>query len=141
MFGFNNRGMVPYEGNGSLFDSFFGEPFFSTVMSGSMKTDIQETEKGYKVAVDIPGAEKKDISINYADGGTLTVSVSRSEENKVEKDGYLRHERRAGQSSRAFYLPGVDRKEISAKYEDGVLSILLPKSGEENGNTTGIEIQ
>lgn len=141
MLGFNNhRGMVPYEGKGSLFDSFFGEPFFSTVMSGEMKTDIQETDAEYAVSVDIPGVQKQDIAINYADSGTLTVSVNRSEENKVEKDGYLRHERRVGQSSRAFYLPGVKREGISAKYADGVLNIVLPKSGEPNSGT-GIDIQ
>ncbi len=142
MFGFNNgRGMVPYEGSGgSLFDNFFGEPFFSTMASGAMKTDIKETDKAYEMTVDIPGADKKDIAISYSDGGSLTVSVKRDEENKVEKKGYLRHERRVGQSSRAFYLPDVDRKGIKAKYENGVLSVTLPKADGQSPDT-GIEIE
>lgn len=141
MLGFNNhRDLVPYGERGSLLDSFFGEPFFSTMLSGEMKTDIQQTDGAYHVSVDIPGVEKKDITIQYSNNGTLTIAVRRDEENKVEKEGFLRHERRVGQSSRAFYLPGAKREAISAKYADGVLSVVLPKGGEQ-ANSPQIEIQ
>ncbi|HCC00381.1 MAG TPA: Hsp20/alpha crystallin family protein [Ruminococcaceae bacterium] len=134
--------MVPYNVNGGSFlNRFFDEPFFSMAMAGSdMKTDIKETDQNYTVAVDIPGTDKKDIALQYEDDGMLHINVSRSEEKDVEENGFIRHERTSGQNGRSYYLPGVDRASISAKYENGVLNIVLPKNGEQE-NDKHIEIQ
>lgn len=132
MFGFNDSGLVPYGHRGSLWNGFFDEPFFSTLMSGEMKADVKESDTAYTVAVDIPGVDKKDIAVDYTDSGTLTVAYARSEEKKENKDGWLRHERSVGRCSRAFYLPGVQREGIAAQYENGVLTVTLPKGGQES---------
>lgn len=132
MFGFNN--MVPYNRsrNQNLFDNFFNEPFpsFPAFFGNEMKTDIKENEKAYTLTAEIPGVEKGDISLNYDGNDLLSVTVNRSEETKEEKEGYLRRERREGSFGREFYLPGVDAKGISAKYENGILTVELPKSGD-----------
>lgn len=141
MLGFNrsDNGMVPYEGRESLFDRLFDEPFFPALMQNVLRTDIREDEQAYTVAVDIPGVDKKDIALDYTDEGTLTVSVTRAGEKEEQQKGFLRRERSVGRSSRAYYLPGVRREGIAAKYESGVLTVTLPKGGEQK--SASIQVQ
>lgn len=107
-----------------------------------MRTDIAETAKDYRVKVDMPGFKKSDISINYANN-LLTIDAHRDTFDDVSnKDGNILHsERRYGQMSRSYRLPDVDRDNISAKYEDGVLIITLPKLGDNNNSDSHIEIE
>lgn len=141
MFGFNN--LIPYNNGGqkqNFLDSFFNEPFLPMFMGSDLKTDIRESEKEYNVNVEIPGVEKKDISINYDANDVLSVGVSRTEEKKEEKNGFLRKERSEGACRREFYLPGVDARGIKARYENGVLAITLPKlEGSEASQNIEIE--
>lgn len=139
MLGFNRSGMVPYGGRGSLFDGFFSGPFFPAFISNELKTDIKEDAQAYTVAVDIPGVDKKDIALDYTEDGMLTVSVTRTEEKEEQQKGFLRRERSVGRSSRAYYLPGVQRKGIAAKYEGGVLTVTLPKGGEQKSASIRVQ--
>lgn len=113
-----------------------------TPQSGSMKTDVAETDKEYKVKIDLPGFEKKDIHLNYANG-ILAVTGNRSTFSDVSDDeGNMIHsERSYGQVSRQYRLPSVDRDKISAKYEKGVLSLVLPKISESDHSDSHIEIE
>ena len=135
MFKFNN--LTPYDRNHDrdFFENLFNEPFFRMPFSESMKTDIKESETGYDVSVDMPGVPKQDISLNYDNNGVLSVSVNNVEEKKIEKENYLRKERRMGSYRRDFYLPNVDSSKITAKYENGVLKISLPKRGGNDAET------
>ena len=127
----------------NLFDDWFDDfPFFDDRdlrkvdkklygrrAGNLMKTDIQEMKDGYKMEVDLPGFKKDEITMKL-ENGTLTVSAAKGldkdEENKEKK--YVRRERYAGSMSRSFYVgEHVDVEDIHPKYENGILSFVVPK--------------
>ena len=93
-----------------------------------MKTDVKETEEGYEVDVDLPGFSKDEIKLEL-NNGYLTISTEKNVENKKEKEGrVIRQERYSGTMQRSFYVGAqVKEEDIKAKYENGVLSLLVPK--------------
>lgn len=142
-------GIVPFRNNkiqerGSLFDidSIFNDFFNDTALGfagHAIKADVKENDREYIVEAEIPGVNKEDIKLDLRDD-RLTISVERSEESKEERNNYIRRERRYGSSSRSFYVENVKHEAVSAKYENGILSIVLPKSEEKKKNNR-IEIQ
>ncbi|SEM35497.1 heat shock protein Hsp20 [Ligilactobacillus sp. WC1T17] len=127
-----------------------GDEFFSNVGRSlfnfddsfkSLKSDIKETDTDYTVAIDVPGIDKKDITIDFKDG-VLTVNAKRdSFSDKSDSQGnILSSERSYGRFSRQYSFPNVDKDKISAKSENGVLTITLPKTEEEISNTSHIQI-
>ncbi len=94
-----------------------------------MKTDVKETDAGYEVAVDLPGFKKDEISLDLQNGN-LTITARKGVEKKEEdKEGkMLRQERYAGTLSRSFYVgDAVTEEDVKARYEDGVLTLAIPK--------------
>ena len=93
-----------------------------------MKTDVKETDEGYELAVDLPGMKKEEIHLDLQNG-YLTISTQKSLENKEEKQGrLLRQERYSGTMQRTFYVgENLTEEDVKAKYEDGVLTVALPK--------------
>ena len=93
-----------------------------------MKTDVKETDEGYELDVDLPGFKKEEIHLDL-ENGYLTISTEKSLENKDEKKGkVLRQERYSGTMSRSFYVgDSITEEDIRAKYENGVLSLAIPK--------------
>lgn len=88
--------------------------------------NICETDQAYRIEVAAPGLSKKDFKIE-TDHGMLTVSAEK-EEKEEEKNGYVRTEYSFSSFSRSFMLPENSRVEgIEAKYEDGILTLTLPK--------------
>jgi HSP20 family protein len=125
----------------SLFDRFFdrsGEgDDASTVWSP--RTDLAEQDDAFHLRLDVPGMSKDDITINLQNG-TLTVSGERTSEQTEEGEEYVRVERAFGNFHRTFRLPdAVDADNIEAVYEDGVLTITVPKT--EESTRRQIEIQ
>jgi len=89
--------------------------------------DIFEDEKNIEVKADLPGIKPEDIKINI-EHGVLTLSGERKLEKEEKKDGYHRVERVYGSFTRAFELPEtVENEGIEAKYNEGVLTVVLPK--------------
>ncbi len=143
-------GIVPFrnnniQGSASLFDidsmfkEFFNEPFMGIVSAGAIKADIKENENEFVIDAEIPGVNKEDIKLDLKDD-RLTISVEKTEDKKEEKDNYIRRERRFGSTSRSFSIQNVKAEDVSAKYENGILSIVLPKS-EPKKISSRIEIQ
>jgi len=124
----------------SLFDRFFdrtGDEGTSAVWAP--QTDLVETDENFQLRLDVPGMSKEDIDINLQNG-TLTVSGERTSERTDEGEDYVRVERAFGTFHRTFTLPdAVDHENIEAAYEDGVLSIHVPKT--EESTRRQIEIQ
>ena len=129
--------MLPSIYGENMLDDFFGtsffgghDPLFGKHGRNLMKTDIRETDdaKGYRFAVDLPGFEKDEIHVDVKDG-YLTVSAEKGlDKDEEDKKGrILRQERYAGACSRSFYVGDVKPEDIKAKYEHGVLTILVPK--------------
>ncbi len=108
------------------FDSFF-RPFYMDSDSTFMKTDIKEKNNDYVMEVEMPGLDKKDISLKF-ESGYLTISAK--QEVHEEEGKYLRRER-ATSYSRSYYMGEVDEKQIKAKYENGILSVTIPKEKPE----------
>ena len=119
-------------------DSFFNDPFFQG--SSGIRDDIRETDKEYIVDAEIPGVNKDDIKVELVDD-VLTISVERNEQINEERENYIRRERRYGSCSRSFYVENVKNDGVKAKYDNGILTITLPKQeyGKKNGKR--IEIQ
>jgi len=89
--------------------------------------DIHEEDSCYMLTADIPGVNRKDVEISLEDG-VLTVKGERKSEAEVTEEGYRRRERIQGTFVRQFNLPDtIDTANISAKAEDGVLTIAIPK--------------
>ncbi len=90
--------------------------------------DVKEDEQGYAVHAEIPGVNKEDIHITI-DGNTVSISAE-TKKLTEQKDGekVLRRERYVGRVGRSFALENeVDEASASARYQDGVLELVLPK--------------
>ena len=89
--------------------------------------DITEENGQYVLRADVPGVDAKDIDITV-ENDTLTIKGERTAESKDEQDGYKRIERVSGSFYRRFSLPDVaDGERISAKSNNGVLEVTIPK--------------
>ena len=147
--------MLPSIFGEDLFDDFFNDPFgMMNVSEGRsplygkhaknlMKTDIREKEDGYELAVDLPGFKKDEISLDIKDG-YLTIAAQKGvDKDEQDKKGrVLRQERYAGACSRSFYVGNVKPEDVKAKYEDGVLSVIVPKEDVKKlASSTAIAIE
>lgn len=103
------------------------------------RTDLMETEDEYRIHLDVPGMSKEDLNINYQDN-QLTVSGERQSDRTDEGEEYVRVERSFGHFYRSFTLPQtVNADDIHATYDNGVLTISVPKT--EEVKPRQIEIQ
>lgn len=143
-------GIVPFRNNklqgrtsifdmDSIFNDFFNDSAFGFSGINPIKADVKENEKEYIIEAEIPGAKKEDIKLDLRDD-RLTISVESSQESKEERENYIRRERRVGAFSRSFYVENVRHEDVSAKYENGILAVVLPKSEVKRSNSR-IEIQ
>ena len=96
--------------------------------SNWMPIDVIETEEGYAVVADLPGLNPDDINVNFHDG-VLTISGEIHQNTANENDRVLVRERTFGKFSRRINLPmPVDVDKINASYDNGVLTLELPKA-------------
>lgn len=132
----------------SMFDDFFGpwnEWFDNNGLSSRALTvpavNITEDKDCYKAELAAPGMNKDDFRLDV-EGNILTISAEK-EENKEEKDKkFTRKEYNYTSFSRSFTLPNEVKKEaIEAKYNNGVLQVILPKKDElKNRETQNIKV-
>ena len=136
--------MLPSIFGENLFDEFFADPFDRQFFGGHnplygkreknlMKTDVREVENRYEVDIDLPGFKKDEVNVDLKDG-YLTVSAGKEldKDEKDKKGKMLRQERYSGSCSRSFYVgEDITVEDISAKYEDGILRITVPKKEEK----------
>lgn len=142
-------GLVPFKMNNdfsnaedefnSLFGNFFGD---EKDMKNSLKVDVKETKDSYVLEADFPGMKKDDINIEYNEG-YLTISGEKKTENedKEKKENYIRKERYYEKASRSFYVGNINKDEIKAKFENGVLEVTLPKEQKAIDENSKIQIQ
>lgn len=101
--------------------------------------DIKEGNHDFKLKVDLPGIDKKDVIISM-ERGVLSIQGERVEEKKGENDNYYRIERVSGKFYRRFALPETaDAEKIQANMTKGVLEITIPKK--EVAKPKSIEIK
>ena len=134
--------------NDDLFDSFFGDFVRPAAKSNYpyqlMGTDVKENEDNYELEIELPGCKKENVKAELKDG-YLTVSAQsgKDEENTVEGK-YIRRERYVGSCSRSYYVgENVKQEDIKARFEDGLLKIVIPKpqlqAPKEENNFIAIE--
>jgi HSP20 family protein len=113
-----------------LFENFLTEAQGEEVSNRNWvpPVDIQETEEGYRLQAELPGLTKEDIDITL-ENNVLRLSGERKFERDVKKENFHRVERTYGTFSRAFALPQqVNAEGVQAGFENGVLTILVPKA-------------
>ncbi len=111
----------------------------STTKFGAL--DISEDDNNYYIETDLPGFTKDQISIKV-DKDVLIISASVEKEEEKSNKKYHKKERISRSCSRSINLPeNVDVSQISAKYENGVLTLTLPKKEPEKSEKIEIKIQ
>jgi len=106
-----------------FFDDFLAN---SNSDKNAMKCDIYEKGGDYHIEMDVPGFDKKDISINV-DNGYLTITAEKQNEEKDEEKNYIRRERSYGKYERSFYLGDLETDNIKAEFNNGMLKLTVPK--------------
>jgi HSP20 family protein len=103
-----------------------------------MRLDVTENDKEYVVKAEIPGAKKEDVSVKI-DGNTVSITAEVKEEKETKGERVLTRERYYGSLARAFSLAHeINDKEAQAKFDNGVLSLTLPKRAQAKGTTLAI---
>jgi HSP20 family protein len=103
--------------------------------------NVHETKDAYHIELNAPGRTKEDFNITL-EKGTLTVGYEQKEENKQEDYKTLRREFSFKSFKRSFHVDeSINTENIQAKYENGVLKLLLPKKEEVKPNNKQISIQ
>ena len=132
-----NRSWFP-----TMFDDFFDGEWTPKVSATAPAVNVKEDAKEYTMEVAAPGIKKEYCRININNDGNLEVALEHKEENK--KEPYLRREFSYSNYQQTYILPdNVDKDKISAKVNDGVLEIKLPKftKEEESRAQRAIEIK
>jgi HSP20 family protein len=113
-----------------LFENFLNDAQGEEVSNRNWvpPVDIQETEEGYRLQAELPGLTKEDIDITL-ENNVLRLAGERKFERDARKESFHRVERTYGTFSRAFALPQqVNAEGVQAGFENGVLTILVPKA-------------
>ena len=117
--------------------SFWGEQ-----QVNPFRTDISETADGYKLEADLPGFCKEDIHTDI-DDDILTIKAEHTEskDENGDKDSYIRRERYYGAYTRSFNVSEIDVEGIKAAYENGVLTLAMPKKAPVKPESKHLEIE
>lgn len=101
-----------------------------TEIEPQIKMDVKEVDGKYLINAEIPGVKKDDIHVTI-DGNRVSISAEvRKEKEEKEGERVIRSERSYGMASRSFSLADeVDQSQVQAKYNNGVLELMLPKKG------------
>lgn len=112
-----------------FFNDVFDDSFFSkNTWDNLPAVNISETDKAYTIEMAAPGFKKEDLKVKV-ENNTLTVSAETRSETNEEKKDYTRREFFSNSFTRSFRLQeNVKDTDISAKYENGILCLTLPKS-------------
>lgn len=129
---YNNNKTVSRTSNPWADDPFFRSFFDTRDFAGAsvMRVDVQENDDAYLMEVDLPGVKEDDIELTV-DDDVLTITAEMNSHKKENKKNYIYNERRTGRFQRRFNLEGIDQEHITADYENGTLTLTLPKVAPE----------
>lgn len=126
----------------SLFDGLFEDGIFKELLPipsfHTFRTDIRETEGEYIIEAELPGFKKEQIEIEVTDN-CFTIRAIRKDEKNEEGKGYIMKERMSGKFERRFLIENIDPEKATARYEDGVLKIIIPKQVPSQSKKVAIE--
>lgn len=138
--------VFPWAGFGELeqqLERMFSPATASESASAAMwvpPVDIHESEDAYTLVADLPGLKKEDLTVSIVED-RVTIKGSRKREEKHEEKGYRRYERAEGSFERSFRINGgVDAAKVEATFENGVLTIRLPKPEETKPRQVEVKV-
>ena len=137
--------LIPFTRHVNVYDPFraFDElerSFFNERQPMGFRTDVIDTGDAYKLDAELPGYKKEDISIDV-ENDCLTISVERKVEDEDKRPNFVKRERVYGHFSRSFDVSGINVEGIQAAYNDGILTLTMPKKAEVKPASRKLEIQ
>ena len=140
--------MIPYDRYGrqirrgfpfeDFFDDLFTSPLVSSSSEAAFKMNVEDTGESYVVSAHLAGVNRDEIDVELNEG-RLSISVDKKETEEEKGKNYLHKETREWTATRGVYLKDAATEGLSAKLEDGVLQVIVPKQVEKT-NVTKIEI-
>ncbi len=136
--------------NSDWLSNWFDDNFFDTDLMPRMNAtapavNVKETAKNYQMEIAAPGLKKEWVRVNIDNDGNLNIAIENKMEHKNEDkhEHYLRREFSYSNYQQSYALPeDADREKVSAKVNDGVLEIEIPKvAKEENKDVKHIEVK
>lgn len=132
----NLNAVSPRDYFDQMVNNFFSDdlmPFASGFNQNSFRVDVKETDKAMVIEADLPGVKKEAIELTY-DNNYLTITAHREDSKETKEENFMRRERCYGEFRRSFYLDNVDHEKIKALFENGVLTINIPKETPQRFN-------
>ena len=130
------KNSTPVKGNtyGDFYDAidnFFNDDLWNRSYSGkgTFRMDVKEDEKAYVIEAELPGVSKEEVSLEF-NKDTLYIAVDHKLAEADEKVKYLHRERRSTKVQRGIYLEDINKEEIEAKMDNGILTVTVPKLAE-----------
>ena len=123
----------------TLFDDFLNTDFMPRAKSTAPAVNVKESEKAYIMELAAPGIKKEYCRVGINEEGNLTIAIENKVEHKQEDKHhhYLRREFSYSNYEQSYTLPDdVERDKISAKVEDGILTVIMPKLAKEQKKCT-----
>ena len=127
----------------TVFDDFINSDFIPRASSTSPAVNVKESPKEYTMEIAAPGIKKEFCRVGINDEGNLTVAIENKAEHKHEdkEHHYLRREFSYSNYEQSYTLPeNVDRSGITAKVENGILTVVMPKTEPKQKVTKSIEV-
>lgn len=137
MFGLMGKERDPFEGLEQL-----ASHLLSKVSKPEFEMDVADLGDSFRMEADLPGLTKGDLKVDVA-GTLLTITVTRQTDtlSHSEEERYIRRERFHGTARRIFDVSNVDTELITAQYDNGVLTLHLPKKESARTSVRRLEIQ
>lgn len=117
----------------------FMRPFFSSSPAASFRVDVKDEGDKFVLEAELPGVSRDSIVVDV-EGGVLTIGAEWNENKKNDENGYIISERRMGSVKRSFNVENIEEGLITARYENGILILDLPKIQPEKKEPRKIEI-
>ena len=118
----------------TLFDDFLNTDFMPRANATAPAVNVKESDEAYTMEVAAPGIKKEYCRVSINDEGNLSIAIENKMEHKEEDkhNHYLRREFSYANYEQSYALPDdVEREHISAKVDNGILTIVLPKMKKE----------
>ncbi len=118
----------------TVFNDLFNTEFMPKASATAPAINVKETDKAYIVELAAPGLKKEDFNVHINDEGNLMIKMEKHEEKKDEDKSarYLRREFSYAKFEQTLILPDdVEKDQIKARVEHGVLTVELPKHEEQ----------
>lgn len=127
------------------FERYFDDPLAARLMQPwridefEPQVDVSEDENAITVKASLPGMKPEDVEVTLQNN-VLTIKGEAKDDKEIKEENYYLRERHFGSFARSLTLPaGVKAEQIEARHEDGVLTVILPKT--EEGKPTKIAVK